>query len=58
MTLSSISGERNAQYKKLKKREEEIDEFMNSFEENKTSEAKKLSATERNIQNILESMSR
>ncbi|XP_025110510.1 intraflagellar transport protein 74 homolog [Pomacea canaliculata] len=58
LDIEESQGERNQKYKELKKREESMDEFLNSFEENKAEELKKIAELETNITTLLEHMSR
>ncbi|XP_052098080.1 intraflagellar transport protein 74 homolog [Mytilus californianus] len=56
--IEENQGERNQKYKELKKREETIDEFLNSFEESKHQEHQRVTQLEQNTIAILEHMSR
>ncbi|XP_005105393.1 intraflagellar transport protein 74 homolog [Aplysia californica] len=58
LDIEENQGERNQKYKELKKREESMDEFLATFEENKADEAKKISEMEQGIVTLLETMSR
>ena len=52
------SGERNQKYKELKKREETMNEFIDTFEETKKHEIERIAQLEQNTVLILENMSR
>ncbi|BFZ16629.1 hypothetical protein BsWGS_19668 [Bradybaena similaris] len=56
--IEENQGERNQKYKELKKREESMDEFLNTFEETKAEEIKKIARFEERIVLMLENMSR
>lgn len=56
--IEENQGERNQKYKELKKREETIDEFLNSFEESKSQELQRVTQLEQNTVAILEHISR
>ncbi|XP_055885868.1 intraflagellar transport protein 74 homolog [Biomphalaria glabrata] len=56
--IEENQGERNQKYKELKKREESMDEFLGTFEDNKMEEANKISKIEQAIVTLLETMSR
>uniref|UniRef100_A0A2C9LAM1 Intraflagellar transport protein 74 homolog n=1 Tax=Biomphalaria glabrata TaxID=6526 RepID=A0A2C9LAM1_BIOGL len=56
--IEENQGERNQKYKELKKREESMDEFLGTFEDNKMEEANKISKIEQAIITLLETMSR
>lgn len=56
--IEENQGERNQKYKELKKREETIDEFLNTFEESKQQEIHRVGQLEQNVVNILEHISR
>lgn len=56
--IEENQGERNQKYKELKKREETIDEFLNSFQETKAQEMQRISHLEQNIVSLLEHISR
>ncbi|CAL1539936.1 unnamed protein product [Lymnaea stagnalis] len=56
--IEENQGERNQKYKELKKREESMDEFLNTFEGNKSDEIRKISQMEQGIVTLLENMSR
>lgn len=58
MDLEEHQGERNVKYKELKKREETMDEFLETFEEVKANEQARKQQLESNIVNVLEHMSR
>jgi len=58
MDIEENQGERNQKYKELKKREESMQEFMDTFEETKAQDLERISQTESNIVTILEHMSR
>ncbi|KAK7485298.1 hypothetical protein BaRGS_00023397, partial [Batillaria attramentaria] len=58
LDIEENQGERNQKYKELKKREESMDEFLNTFEENKAHELRKIMEVETNITALLEHMSR
>lgn len=58
LDIEENQGERNQKYKELKKREESMDEFLNSFEENKAVELTKIAEVESNVTALLEHMSR
>ncbi|CAH1243745.1 intraflagellar transport protein 74 homolog isoform X1 [Branchiostoma lanceolatum] len=58
MDLEEHQGERNLKYKELKKREETMDEFLNSFEQTKGSELETKGQLEGNIVALLEASSR
>ncbi|XP_046846357.1 intraflagellar transport protein 74 homolog [Xenia sp. Carnegie-2017] len=58
MDLEENQGERSQKYIELKKREESMQEFLDSFEENKQKELERKSQLEGNIVSILEHMSR
>lgn len=58
MDLEEHQGERNVKYKELKKREETMDEFLETFEEVKANEQTRKQQLENNIVNVLEHMSR
>jgi intraflagellar transport protein 74 len=56
--IDESQGERSQQYKELKRREENIDEFMSNFEEKKQEEAARITELEGNIVHLLENISR
>ncbi|XP_060065256.1 intraflagellar transport protein 74 homolog [Ylistrum balloti] len=56
--IEENQGERNQKYKELKKREETMDEFLNTFEESKSQEAQRINQLEQNVVSILEHISR
>ncbi|XP_077981097.1 intraflagellar transport protein 74 homolog [Glandiceps talaboti] len=58
MDLEEHQGERNVKYKELKKREETMNEFLDSFEETKSAEMERKVAIEGNIVALLEHLSR
>ncbi|XP_006812262.1 intraflagellar transport protein 74 homolog [Saccoglossus kowalevskii] len=58
MDLEEHQGERNMKYKELKKREETMNEFLESFEETKSAEMERKTAIEGNILALLEHTSR
>ncbi|KAK3786793.1 hypothetical protein RRG08_061344 [Elysia crispata] len=58
LDIEENQGERNQKYKELKKREESMDEFLASFEENKADEIRKIAELEQGVVNLLENMSR
>jgi len=55
---SCNQGERNVKYKELKKREEAMDDFLDTFEEVKANEQARKQQLEHSIVNRLEYMSR
>ncbi|XP_070563843.1 intraflagellar transport protein 74 homolog [Ptychodera flava] len=58
MDLEEHQGERNVKYKELKKREETMNEFLESFEVTKATELERKVAIEGNVVALLEHMSR
>ncbi|XP_064604644.1 intraflagellar transport protein 74 homolog, partial [Liolophura sinensis] len=58
MDIEENQGERNLKYKELKKREETMNEFLNTFEETKVQELEKKEHLEQNIVALLEHISR
>lgn len=58
MDLEEHHGERTAKYKELKKREEDMQDFLDSFDKNKSSSEEKQSELEANIVTLLERISR
>ncbi|XP_073259042.1 intraflagellar transport protein 74 homolog [Porites lutea] len=58
MDLEEHQGERNVKYKELKKREETMDDFLDTFEEVKANEQTRKQQLENTIVNILEHISR
>ncbi|XP_026528065.1 intraflagellar transport protein 74 homolog isoform X2 [Notechis scutatus] len=58
MDLEEHQGEKNLKYKELKKREESMDNFLESFEETKNQELERKSEIEANIVALLEHSSR
>ncbi|XP_061487261.1 intraflagellar transport protein 74 homolog [Rhineura floridana] len=58
MDLEEQQGEKNLKYKELKKREESMDNFLESFEETKNQELERKVQIEANIVTILEHSSR
>ncbi|XP_013407954.1 intraflagellar transport protein 74 homolog [Lingula anatina] len=58
MDLEENMGERNQKYRELKKREETMNEFLDTFDESKTQEIERISQLEANVVAILEHMSR
>lgn len=58
MDLEEHQGERNVKYKELKKREETMDDFLETFEEVKANEQARKQQLENSIVNRLEHMSR
>ncbi|XP_062827935.1 intraflagellar transport protein 74 homolog [Anolis carolinensis] len=58
MDLEEQQGEKNVKYKELKKREESMDNFLESFEETKNQELERKTQIEANIVAILEHSSR
>jgi len=58
MDLEEHQGERNVKYKELKKREETMDDFLDTFEEVKANEQARKQQLENTIVNVLEHMSR
>ncbi|KAM4533943.1 intraflagellar transport protein 74 homolog isoform 2-T2 [Odontesthes bonariensis] len=54
----AAQGECQQKYKELKRKEEEIDRFLESFEESKAQELKKLSQSQEDIVSLLEHCSR
>ncbi|XP_076440903.1 intraflagellar transport protein 74 homolog [Babylonia areolata] len=57
LDIEENQGERNQKYKELKKREESMDEFLNTFEENKAQEMRKIAEVEGNITALLSNIS-
>jgi len=57
MDLEENQSERNQKYRELKKREETMDQFLGSFEDNRAEELERLQDLERQIVNLMESMS-
>lgn len=57
MDLEDSQGEKNQKYKELKKREETMDEFLQTFEDTKRQELEKIGVFEQNIVTVLNSMS-
>ncbi|XP_007433080.1 intraflagellar transport protein 74 homolog [Python bivittatus] len=58
MDLEEHQGEKNLKYKELKKREESMDNFLESFEETKNQELERKAQIEANIVALLEHSSR
>ncbi|XP_044876589.1 intraflagellar transport protein 74 homolog isoform X2 [Mauremys mutica] len=58
MDLEEHQGEKNLKYKELKKREESMDNFLETFEEMKTQELERKAQIEANIVALLEHSSR
>lgn len=58
MDLEEHQGEKNQKYKELKKREETMNEFLETFEESKTQEIERKATLEENIVELLSHMSR
>ncbi|XP_077673866.1 intraflagellar transport protein 74 homolog isoform X4 [Eretmochelys imbricata] len=58
MDLEEHQGEKNLKYKELKKREESMDNFLETFEEMKTQELERKAQIEANIVVLLEHSSR
>ncbi|XP_075787577.1 intraflagellar transport protein 74 homolog isoform X1 [Pelodiscus sinensis] len=58
MDLEEQQGEKNMKYKELKKREESMDNFLETFEEMKTQELERKAQIEANIVALLEHSSR
>ncbi|NWX92592.1 IFT74 protein, partial [Nothoprocta ornata] len=58
MDLEDHQGEENWKYKELKKREESMDNFLETFEEVKSQELERKAQTEANIISLLEHSSR
>ncbi|XP_042305779.1 intraflagellar transport protein 74 homolog isoform X2 [Sceloporus undulatus] len=58
MDLEEQQGEKNLKYKELKKREESMDNFLESFEETKNQELERKTQIEANIVALLEHSSR
>ncbi|XP_039203759.1 intraflagellar transport protein 74 homolog isoform X2 [Crotalus tigris] len=58
MDLEEHQGEKNLKYKELKKREESMDNFLESFEETKNQELERKAEIEANIVALLEHSSR
>ncbi|XP_074850151.1 intraflagellar transport protein 74 homolog [Carettochelys insculpta] len=58
MDLEEHQGEKNMKYKELKKREESMDNFLETFEEMKTQELERKAQIEANIVALLEHSSR
>ncbi|XP_058026425.1 intraflagellar transport protein 74 homolog isoform X3 [Ahaetulla prasina] len=58
MDLEEHQGEKNLKYKELKKREESMDNFLETFEETKNQELERKSEIEANIVALLEHSSR
>lgn len=56
--LEENQSERNQKYRELRKREETMDQFLASFDENKTQELERISGLEKQVQNMTEEMSR
>ncbi|MEQ2290577.1 hypothetical protein AMECASPLE_004525 [Ameca splendens] len=54
----AVQGECQQKYKELKRKEEEIDRFLESFEESKAEELEKLNQSQENIVSLLEHCSR
>ncbi|CAD5124370.1 DgyrCDS12662 [Dimorphilus gyrociliatus] len=57
MDLEDSQGEKNQKYKELKKREETMDEFLNTFEDAKKQEIEKTGTVESTIVQLLNSIS-
>jgi intraflagellar transport protein 74 len=58
MDIDENQGEKSKQFKELKRREETIDEFLSTFEDNKRQEIERIGQLETNIVHQLESISR
>lgn len=58
MDIEENQGERNQKYKELKKREETMDEFLNTFEEGKAQELQRIAELEQNVVIVLEHIGR
>ncbi|XP_052778155.1 intraflagellar transport protein 74 homolog [Mya arenaria] len=58
MDIEENQGERNQKYKELKKREETMDEFLQTFEQTKSQEHQRIGELEQNVVSILEHISR
>ncbi|KAL5017535.1 hypothetical protein ScPMuIL_007124 [Solemya velum] len=58
MDLEENQGEKNQKYKELKKREESMNEFLETYEQSKKDETEKIAQLEENVVNILEHTSR
>uniref|UniRef100_A0A8C6ZWD4 Intraflagellar transport 74 n=1 Tax=Nothoprocta perdicaria TaxID=30464 RepID=A0A8C6ZWD4_NOTPE len=58
INVTSVAGEENWKYKELKKREESMDNFLETFEEVKSQELERKAQTEANIILLLERSSR
>merc|ERR1719369_749251 len=56
--LEENQSERNQKYRELKKREETMDQFLNTFDETKDQEVQRLQELEEQITTMLEAMSR
>ena len=56
--IEENQSERNQKYRELRKREENMDTFLASFEEGKAAELERLAALEQRIQTLTEEMSR
>ncbi|XP_072023682.1 intraflagellar transport protein 74 homolog [Amphiura filiformis] len=56
--IDEHQGEKNQKYKELKKREETMNEFLDTFEESKIQETERKAALEENICELLAHMSR
>ncbi|KAL3869372.1 hypothetical protein ACJMK2_042060 [Sinanodonta woodiana] len=58
MDIEENQGEKNQKYKELKKREETMEEFLNTFEETKAQEFQRIGELEQTVVSILEHISR
>jgi len=58
MDLEEHHGERTAKYKELKKRDESMQEFLDTFEESKAAEEEKMKVLGGNVVQLLEKISR
>ena len=56
--LEENQSERSQKYRELRKREEAMDQFLATFEENKSEEILRLDALEKNNVSLLEKLSR
>ena len=56
--IEENQSERNQKYRELRKREENMDSFLASFEEGKSQELERLATLEQGIQTLTEEMSR
>ncbi|XP_067677226.1 intraflagellar transport protein 74 homolog [Haliotis asinina] len=58
LDIEENQGERNQKYKELKKREENMDEFLNTYEASKSHELQRITELEGSIVEAMERMSR